>query len=253
MEPREELYTAALRSVGSIVMKLHNGKNEEQSQEFYQMSQMLDSLHALAPIKSREALGVSLDQLRTLHHGHLDREGDVNNTVDEDGASTAQPAAETSSEGLCLSVSALPVAVEATPEEAHIISGRPAVHVKPFINPERHHGVTQEGDVRLLQEIERPRGRLVYHHHAPRVECFLNHLDGRPRHLASECPEFMVTLNNAERSHVMDDKGRCHVCWESYGLQDTHPKPCLESSYCRTCHKYGHHDLLCPGVMEPEY
>ena len=148
--------------------------------------------------------------------------------MDEDGASTAQPAAETSSEGLCLSVSALPVAVEATSEEASIISGRPAVHVKPFINPERHHGSTLEGNAHLLQEMEHPRGRLAYHHHDLRVECFLNHLDGRPRHLASKCPEFLVTLNNAERSQVMDDEGRCHVCRKSSGMQDTHQKPCLE-------------------------
>jgi hypothetical protein len=249
MEQREEHYTTAMKSIGAIIVKWHTGGQEEQSQELYQMSQMLDSLYALAPPRSRTAVGPSLDQLRTLHLGHLNRE------VDEEDASIAQPTAETSSEGTCLSVSALPVVGEATSEEVPIISGRPAVHSKPVINPACYHDAVQAGDVPMLQETEYPRGTLVYQPaaDAPQIECFLTHPDNRPCHLAIECPDFMVTLNNSGRSQVMDHAARCHVCWRNHGKQGAHPNPCQETSYCSNCCDQGHHDLLCTSVKKPKY
>jgi hypothetical protein len=264
-----KLFTVAMRSIGSLMIGLQTTA-EAQPHDMDQLSHMLDSLYTMALSKSRRTVGMGDAILRALHHKHLSQEVDATpENVEECGTST-KPAAEASSEGTSLKVSA-PLAVgEATttattetmerptsPSEflLHVENcsarGAPEEFVKSFNKSAVHHGVAPTGDVRTPQETDHPRGTLMYQPpaHTPLIECLLNHWDNRPRHLAVECPDFMVTLNNTERSQVMNDEARCRVCWKGYGKQGSHPNPCPEPSYCQKCQQRGHHELLCTDVF----
>jgi hypothetical protein len=279
-----ELFTAAMRSIGSLMIGLQT-TGEAQPIEIDQLSHFLDSLYIMALSKSRRTVGMGDALLRAIHHEHLLQEvertpenvNECGTSTDhqglatiEEGGTPTKPAVETSSEGTSLKVSAPPAVAEATttaktetlerptsPSEFLLhgencsAPGAPADFVKSFNKSAVHHGVAPTGNVRTLQETGHPRGTLMYKPpaHTPLIECLLNHWDNRPRHLAVECPDFMVTLNNTERSQVMNDEARCRVCWKLYGKQGSHPNPCPEPSYCQKCQQHGHHELLCTDVF----
>ena len=287
-----ELYTVAMRSIGSLMIRLQTAA-EAQPYEMDQLSHMLDSLYILALSKSRRAVGMVDAILRVFHLEHLSQEVDATPNVEKCGTSTDQqglatieeggtstkPSAEGSSEGTSLEVSAPPALAEATstakmetmerptsPSEflLHVDNskgrpnsarGTPAAYVKSFNNSAATHGVAPTGDVRTPQETDRPRGSLNYQPPAHTPNELTKNWDNRPCHLAIQCPDFMVTLNNTERSQVMNDEARCRVCWKAYGKQGSHPNPCPEPSYCQKCQQHGHHELLCTDVFitKPRY
>ena len=123
-----ELYTVAMRSIGSLMIRLQTAA-EAQHYEMDQLSHMLDSLYILAPSKSRRAVGMGDAILRVLQLEHLSQEVDATPdnvekcgtstdqqglaTIEEGGTST-KPSAEGSSEGTSLEVSAPPALAEAT-------------------------------------------------------------------------------------------------------------------------------------------